>query len=202
MYCERLVECADCGDRFKIVYDSKKKYQGKYACKCGKLICYPDHFGSYSYDNGGHNKEIPYKEQHFKRIYYDEDYIKLTNEENTLLREISQIGSEKLKYYYSEHIEEDEIELALDGRNSSNEYLTIKFEIRLESFGKEWSEREKELAHKRLMEGLSRFKIVMTKVCDSVIDLNNPCKTWEDNSLEWDDGTRTQHKQYDYELCC
>ena len=202
MYCERLVECADCGDRFKIIYDSKKKHQDRYICKCGKLVCYPDHFGSYSYDTGGNYKEIPYKEQHYKGIYYEEDYIKLTNEENALLSEISQIGTEKLKYYYSEHVDEDGIELALDGCNNSNECLTIKFEVRLKSFGNEWNEREKESVHKRLMDGLSRFKNIMIKVCDNTIDLNDPRKTWENESLEWDDGTRTQHKKYDYELCC
>lgn len=29
MYRERLVGCLDCGDRFKIIYDSKKEQQGE-----------------------------------------------------------------------------------------------------------------------------------------------------------------------------
>ena len=49
MYRERLVGCLDCGDRFKIIYDSKKEQQDKYTCKCGKLVCYPDSYGSFDW---------------------------------------------------------------------------------------------------------------------------------------------------------
>ena len=78
MYRERLVGCLDCGDRFKIIYDSKKEQQDKYTCKCGKLVCYPDSYGSFSYDRNGNPEKIPYDEQEQKK-------------ENTLQRGFSRV---------------------------------------------------------------------------------------------------------------
>jgi len=62
--------------------------------------------------------------------------------------------------------------------------------------------KEKPEKHGRILEGLNRFKNVILKVSKKEIDLDNPRKLWDDSSLEWNDGTRTQQKIYDYELCC
>lgn len=205
MYRERLVECADCGDRFKITYDSRKEKQDEYKCKCGKFICHPDYFGSFSYNRCGSYKEIPYEEQERKLEYYEEDYIRLSEEEQELLNEIDKIGSEFGEKYtspYSNRSDEEEIRLELCGCNKSNEGLTILLEVRLQSWGSPWSKREISEKHERLMNGLSRFKDVIVKVKNNEIDLNNPSKLWNDETLEWHDGTKEQQKLYDYELYC
>jgi hypothetical protein len=205
MYRERLVECADCSDRFKITYDSKKEKQDEYKCKCGKLICYPDYFGSFSYDRGGRYNNISYEEQECKSEYYKEDYISLTDEEQILLTEIDVIGIDCNKGYsypYSNRSDKDDIRLELFGCSKSNEGLNITLEVRLKSFGNGWSEREIIAKHERLLDGLNRFKDVIIKVKNNEINLDNPRKIWDDNSLEWHSGNKEQQKIYDYELCC
>lgn len=205
MYRERLVECKDCGDRFKIIYDSRKQYQDRYACKCGKLICYPDSFGGFGYDKGGNPEEIPREERESYYKYYEDDYISLTEEENNLLDKIDTIGKELKDDHYGSYTnlsDEDNIYLHLDGCSKSNEGLTISLEIRLRSYGSGWSEEEIKEKHERLLTGLNRFFNIITKVKNKEIDLDNPRKIWDDDSLEWNDGTRTQQKIYDYELCC
>ena len=205
MYRERLVECADCGDRFKITYDSRKEKQDKYKCKCGKLVCHPDYFGSFSYDRNGSYKEVAYEEQERKFEYYEEDYIRLNEEEQKILNEIDSIAPEiSEKYYspYSNNSDENYIRLELYGCSKSNEGLTISLEIRLQSWGNGWSDGEIKEKHARILEGLNRFKDVILKVKNKEIDLDNPRKAWKDNSLEWHNGTRTQQELYDYELDC
>lgn len=205
MYRERLVACGDCKDRFKIIYDSRKEHQNKYTCKCGKLVCYPDSFGGFSYDKGGSYEKIPREESEFQFKYYDEDYIRLTEEENDLLSKIDTIGNElKENHYgiYTNLSDEEGIYLHLDGASKSNEGLTISLETRLQSYGSGWSEKEIQDKHERLLTGLNRFFNIITKVKNKEIDLDNPRKIWDDDSLEWNDGIRTQQKIYDYELCC
>ena len=70
MYRERLVGCLDCGDRFKIIYDSKKEFQDNYICKCGKLICTAYSHGGFWYNSNGNPEEIPYDEQEEKYEFY------------------------------------------------------------------------------------------------------------------------------------
>jgi hypothetical protein len=204
MYRERLVVCGDCKDKFKIIYDSRKKYQDSYSCKCGKLICYPNSFGGFGYDRGGNCADIQYEEREYKSEYYEEDYIKLTEEENTLFSKIDIIGNELNEscYIYSGTSCEDEVSLSLYGHSKSNEDLVISFDIRLKSSGSGWNEVEIKRNHERLLEGLNRFLDIITKVKNKEIDLDNPRKIWDDDSFEWNDGTRTQQKVYDYELCC
>ncbi|EXG87751.1 hypothetical protein K413DRAFT_4650 [Clostridium sp. ASBs410] len=205
MYRERLVACRDCKDKFKIIYDSRKKYQDRYTCKCGKLVCYPDSFGGFSYDKGGSYEEIPHEERESQFKYYDEDFIRLTEEENILLRKIDSIGNELKESHYGAYTnlsDEDRIYLHLDGCSKSNEGLTISLEIRLKSYGSGWYEVEVKNKHERIFEGLNRFFDIIIKVKNKEIDLDNPRKIWNDDSLEWNDGTRTQQKIYDYELCC
>ena len=205
MYRERLVGCLDCGDRFKIIYDSKKEQQDKYTCKCGKLVCYPDSYGSFSYDRNGNPEKIPYDEQEQKKENYDEDYIKLTSEEQLILNEIDEIGkllkNDKWYSIYSNTSDDSYITLELCGCNKSNEGLSISFDVKLQS-DDGWRDYEIVKVHNRLIEGLNRFKDIILKVKNNEIDLDNPRKIWNDNSLEWNDAAKTQHKIYDYELYC
>jgi hypothetical protein len=205
MYSERLVECADCGDRFKIIYDSRKDRQDEYKCSCGKLICYPDHYGSFGYNRGGSYRNIPYEEQESKFEYYEEDYIRLTEEEQKILNEIDKIGltfGEGYSSPYSNNNDEDYIRLKLCGCSKANEGLTISLEIRLQSWGNGWNDRDIKEKHERILDGLNRFKTVIQKVKNKEIDLDSPRKVWDDKSLEWHDGTKTQQQLYDYELSC
>lgn len=205
MYRERIVSCGDCKDRFKIIYDSRKECQDRYSCKCGKLVCYPNSFGGFSYDKGGNYEKIPHEEGESISQYYDEDYIRLTEEENILLSKIDIIGNELKEIHYGAYTnlsDEDGIYLHLDGCSKSNEGLTISLEVRLKSYGSGWREYETKDKHERLFEGLNRFLDIISKVLNKEIDLDNPRKIWDDNSLEWNDGTMTQQKIYDYELCC
>lgn len=205
MYSERLVECANCGDRFKIIYDSKKEKQDEYKCMCGKFICRPDHWGSFSYTRGGSYRDIPWKETEYKCEYYEDDYIRLTEEEQKILNEIDVLGLEFGSGYsspYSNRTNKDDIRLELSGCSKSNEGLLIKLNVRLISSGNPWSAREVNEKHERILDGLNRFKDVITKVKNKEINLDNPRKIWDDDSLEWNDGTREQQEIYDYELCC
>lgn len=206
MYSERLVECADCGDRFKITYDSRKERQDEYKCNCGKLVCHPDYFGGFSYNRNGSYKDIPYNEQESKYKYYEEDYIKLNDEEQKILKEIDSVALEEFgdKYSspYSNRTNYDYIRLELEGCSRSNEGLRISLEVRLQSWGNGWNDREVKEKHDRILDGLNRFKDVLLKVKNKEIDLDAPRKIWKDDSLEWYDGTRTQQELYDYTLNC
>ena len=205
MYRERLVGCLDCGDRFKIIYDSKKEQQDKYTCKCSKFVCYPDSYGSFNYDRKGNPEKIPYEEQEQINKDYDEDYIKLTEDEQLLLNEIDEIGkslkNDKWYSIYSNTSDDSYITLELGGCSKSNEGLSISFNVKLQS-NDGWRDYEIVKVHNRLIEGLNRFKDIIIKVKNNEIDLDNPRKIWDDNSLEWDDALKTQHQTYDYELNC
>ena len=89
MYKSRNVKCADCKDVFRIEYDSRKDKQDVYTCKCGKLKCYPDSYGSFSYDRNGRYEDMSWEDQEYKSLNYEEDYIKLSDEANLLLSEIN-----------------------------------------------------------------------------------------------------------------
>lgn len=205
MYRERLVKCGNCQDIFKIIYDSKKKEQDKYTCKCGKLVCYPDSFGGFSYDINGTVEKLTYEESEYKHEYYEDDYIRLTDVENDLLNKIDMIGKELKENHYLSYTnlsDKKGIYLHLDGCSKLNEGLIISFETKLQSYGESWREREVTDKHERLMTGLNRFLDIIIKVKNKEIDLDSPRKIWDDDSLEWNDGTRTQQEIYDYELCC
>lgn len=205
MYTERLVECGDCEDRFKIVYDSKKDRQDEYSCKCGKLVCYPDYFGGYNYNRYGNPNRLSYEESEVKYEYYEEDYIRLTEEEQELLNEIDAIGNiieEDNSLTYHNFSDEDDVHLELYGCSKSNEGMTVCFKNRLRSYGNGWSESHILETHERLKEGLSRFKSIIIKVRDGEIDLDQTRELWEDKSFEWNGRNSVQQELYDYKLYC
>lgn len=206
MYREHLVKCKDCQDIFKIVYDSKKQNQDTCSCKCGKLICYPDSFGGFSYDRNGIYEKLSYEESKYKSEYYEEDYIRLTEEESDLLNKIDVIGkeieNEMIDVYYTNLSDDKRIYVFLDGTSNANESMVISFEIRLRSYGQEWKDYEILRIHERTLEGLNRFLNIIIKVKNKEINLCNPRKIWDDDSLEWKDGIKTQQEIYDYELYC
>lgn len=204
MFQSRNVKCSDCKDIFRIEYDSRKKKQDVYTCKCGKLKCYPDHFGGFSYDRDGNYEELSYEEKDYKFIQYEEDYIKLSDKASFLLTEINEIGkklSGKNGIFFYNVSNENYISLELSG-GSDVEGISIKVDVKLQDDEgwKYFDERMKQ--EKRLMESLTRFKDILIKVGNDKLDLSNPQKIWDDESLEWHDGSKTQQKLYDYELIC
>lgn len=204
MYKSRNVKCADCKDIFRIEYDSRKSKQDVYKCKCGKLICYPDSYGSFSYDRDGNYEELSYEEEEHKFIKYEEDYIRLSETANLLLSEINTIG-EKLGrnsgIYFYNYSDDDEISLELSG-GSDLESIFIKANVKLQD-DKGWrNQKEKQKQEGRIIESLTSFKNVLEKVKNGELDLSKPQKIWENSSLEWYDGARIQQKLYDYELLC
>ena len=203
MYISKKVKCADCGDIFKIEYDSHKKLQDTYSCKCGKLRCRMDSYGSFSYHDGGNYEKIEYEDSEYTSYYYDEDFIKLTHEANYLMEEINELGNQlgkKIGISFYNMTDDDHISLEIDDCNSA-EYLSIKVDIDLVNrYG--WRSSEKIETENRIIEALSRFKDIIAKSINGEIDLDKPRKIWDDNSLEWYDGTREQQKLYDYELYC
>lgn len=204
MYKSRNVKCADCKDIFRIEYDSRKSKQDVYKCKCGKLICYPDSYGSFSYDRDGNYEKLSYEEKEYKFIQYEEDYIRLSETANLLLSEINTIG-EKLgrnsKIYFYNSSSDDEISLELSG-GSELESISIKANVKLQDDMGWRISGEKQRQEDRIIESLTSFKNVLERVKNGELDLSKPQKVWEDNSFEWHDGTRTQQKLYDYELLC
>ena len=206
MYKSRNVKCADCKDVFRIEYDSRKDKQDVYTCKCVKLKCYPNSYGSFSYDRNGRYEDMSWEDQEYKSLNYEEDYIKLSDEANLLLSEINDIarqlnkGEYKASFY--NYTDEDKLSLELYGCSNLNEGLSIQVDIRLKD-DKGWkNQEEKRKKEERIIEALSRFKSILTKVKNKELDLNKPKKVWDDKSLEWYDGTKTQQKLYDYELVC
>lgn len=121
MYRERMVKCKDCSDVFKIVYDSKKEQQDKYKCKCGKLICSPNRYGSFSYEKNGNYQELSYEEEQRKLEYYEDDYIRLTDEELELFYQIENISKcDEFTYDYTSYFDQDSIRLELSGYSKQN----------------------------------------------------------------------------------
>lgn len=204
MYRSRNVKCADCKDIFRIEYDSRKSKQDIYKCKCGKLVCYPDSYGSFSYNRDGNYEKLNYEEEERKFIQYEEDYIRLSETASLLLSEINTIGEQLGRnsgiYFYNSS-DKDEISLELSGGNEL-ESISIKANVKLKD-DQGWKiPEEKQRKEDRIIESLTSFKNVLEKVKNGELDLSKPQKVWEDNSLEWHDGTRTQQKLYDYELLC
>lgn len=199
----RNVKCADCKDVFKIEYDSRKDRQDTYSCKCGKLRCRPDSYGGFSYGRDGNYEEMSYEEEERVISYYEEDYIQLSDEAKQLISEISKLGKDladnTIGVYFYDYTCDEKISFELDG-GSDLEGLSIESKVTLrDDQGWRW-DREKQ--ENRVIESLTRFKDILIKVQNKELDLSKPRKVWDNDSLEWHDGTRIQQKLYDYELYC
>lgn len=203
MYIERLVGCLDCGDRFKVHYDSRKDKQDEFICKCGNLKIYVDSFLSmtYSYTPKGNPEKILYEEQELIKKEYEEDFIKLTEEELTLFQEIHEIGIMLSYGQYENSTDEYDLDLKLSGCNKYNEGLIIAFEVGLYS-NKGWSEKEIQQKHDTVKQGLINFKEIILKVYHKEIDLDNPTSIYDNNSLDgyWRESNKIPLDRYDYEL--
>lgn len=203
MYIERLVGCLDCGDRFKVHYDSRKDKQDEFICKCGNLKIYVDSFlnMTYSYTPKGNPEKIPYEEQELIKKEYEEDFIKLTEEELTLFQEIHEIGIMLGYGQYENSTDEYDLDLKLSGYNKYDEGLIIAFEVGLYS-NKGWSEKEIQRRHDIIKQGLINFKEIILKVYRKEIDLNNPTSIYNNSSLDgyWRESNKTPLDRYDYEL--
>lgn len=208
MYRSRNVKCSSCKDVFKAEYDSRKNSQSVYSCKCGKLTrCNLSCYGGLSYNSGGTYESISLEEQEITKIYYDEDYIMLSDEENLLVSEIIESGeyiNENFDgVYFGNFTSENKISFRLKTDNyieDSVEDITINASVEL--FDERGWEFGKEKQKDRLIESLTRFRDVIVKVRNGELDLTHPKNIWSNENLEWHDGTRTQLELYDYELYC
>lgn len=205
MYNEYLVECGDCNDRFKMIYDSRKDEQEVCVCKCGKLEIYPE-LNYFTVNGCGKYKDVPHEEQEYKYEYYEEDYIKLTDEHNKLIQEISEIGLEvnkkrELEFPFYLYNDKEFINISLSGISKYGEKVDISFNIKLLSRCG-WSSEEVNAQHERLTEGLNMFKDIITKVNNGEIDLKKPYEISDDDTLDWFDVYTTQIERYHYEYLC
>lgn len=199
----RKVKCADCKDVFRIEYDSRKGSQDTYTCKCGKLQCYPNSYGSFFYNKGGKDEPLSYEKEDHTIHYYEEDYIELSDEAHRLISEIRELGeyiSDTMAgVYFYDYTCDEEVSLQLDG-GSDLETVSINAKIRLrDDNGWKWHRKQQE---ERVSESLSRFKNVLIKIKSGELCLNKPQKVWDNDSLEWYDGARVQQNLFDYELYC
>lgn len=207
MYNEYLVECGDCNDRFKKIYDSRKEEQEVCVCKCGKLEVYPK-INYFTCNRGGKCNKLPPEEQEYRYEYYEEDYINLTDEHNKLIQEISEIGLEVNKkrelgshFYLYDRNNKEFIDISLSGVSKYGEKVDISFKIKLLSrYG--WTSDEVNAQHERLTEGLNMFKDIITKVNNGEIDLEKPYEISDDDTLDWFDVYTTQIERYHYEYLC
>lgn len=134
---------------------------------------------------------------------YEEDYIQLSDEAKQLISEISKLGKDladnTIGVYFYDYTCDEKISFELDGGNDL-EGLSIESKVTLrDDQGWRW-DREKQ--ENRVIESLTRFKDILIKVQNGELDLSKPRKVWDNNSLKWHNGTRTQQKFYDYELYC
>lgn len=215
MYRSRKVKCSSCKDIFKAEYDSRKSSQDTYTCKCGKLTrCSLNYSGSLSYNSGGTYENISLEEQEITKMYYDEDYIVLSDEENLLVSEIIKAGEYINKnadgIHFYNFTNEDRISFVLKTDNYIEDSVeNIEVKVSVDLMDEEgWNGRgfiykpSREEQKNRVAESLTRFRYFITSVQNGELDLTNPRSIWSNKDLEWHDGARTQLELYDYKLYC
>lgn len=196
------VKCKDCGDIFRVEYDSRKQKQNEYTCKCGKLICVPNVYAC-SYNNSGNPEHLSQEKRNYTSAHYPEDYISLSDECTQLLFDITELGyklNQTTSYAFENYTDKDSIDLCLSGNNRLGEETAIRVSKKLcddESWG---DDREKQ--EENILEALKRFKSIEEKVLNGEINLNNPKAIYENDSLEWYHTSRLQKRLYDYEFLC
>lgn len=202
MYNATNIKCADCGDIFRAEYDSRKQRQDEYKCKCGKLRGYLDSYCSFSYNRDGNLAKLTYKEHEYVTIHYEEDYIRLSDEQKDIVSNIIAIGNEltdRPGLYFYNHTTDEEISFELMG-GSDNEAITIACEVKLiDNYGWKHGRNERE---QRLDEAINRFHDILVKVQNEELNLNKPRHIWDNDDMEWHEGSKIQQKLYDYELYC
>lgn len=202
MYHSQKVRCADCGDVFRIEYDSRKEMENVYTCKCGKLRCYP-YLTSFSHNRNGNVEEMDYDEEQHIYENYEEDYIKLSDNANLLLSEINELGdrlSKEKGIYYYDFSDDDYLSLSISERNEIGESIEIKVKVSLcDNEGWKYG---REQQNSRVIEALTRFKNILNQLIRGEINLCNPQNVWDNESLEWNDGLKEQKRLYDYTLYC
>lgn len=206
MYRSRNVKCASCKDIFRVEYNSRNE-SGRYAtCKCGKVKGYLNSNGSFICGINDPCETLSYKEQEHVIEYYEEDYIRLSDEESEMLSEIieecNNIANSKIGVTFYNHTDERYVNLRLEGISDYMEGIAINVHVRLiDDNGFGWKY-EKSKQKNRLFESLTRFKNVVLMVKSGELDLTCPESVFDNEDLEWNDYTKTQLKLYNYELYC
>jgi len=202
MYISRNVKCADCGNVFKIEYDSRKEKQDIYTCKCGHLKCYANVFGIFCKNPDGMDEKLTDTETEDFSYNYDEDYIKLSDESISLLSDIDHLGNllnRKMNIHYYNYTNKEHISLELKG-GSEKEDIKIKANVNLlNKYGWKHGKEEQE---KRVIEALSRFKNILTEINNGNLDLSKPRKIWTNTNCEWHNRMQVQKELYNYQLTC
>ena len=195
------VKCEDCGDVFRLTYDSHKENIFNYtSCKCGKLECKPSYYGGYEYKRGGNPGRLSIEERCKETMYYDEDVYKLTNEEVSLVDEINEIGKEigkKIGFSFFDYSNEHRVsfELSFSGEFEDTD-LTLEKNLLCE-YG--FSKEQLSKIHVELTESLTNYRDTLKLVRDKEVDLDNPEKIWDNKDiLPYKDGNRKQVELYDY----
>lgn len=206
MHRTRSVKCASCKDIFRAEYDSRKDSQQYASCKCGKVRGYLNSNGSFVCGINDPLESLSDKEQDHVIEYYEEDYIRLSDEEQAMLSEIANdcgdIESGSIGVYFYNCTDERYVDLKLEGFNDLMEGVDIAIRVRLiddRGFGWRFGREEQE---GRLFEALTRFKNIVSMVKSGDIDLTRPSTILSKDDLEFDDYEKTQLQLYRHEFLC
>lgn len=206
MYRSRNVKCASCKDVFRAEYDSRKDSNPYAACKCGKVRGYLNSNGSFICGINDPFEMLSYKEQDHIIEYHEEDFIRLSDEEQAMLSEIvkdcNDIVNRNIGVFFYNYTDERYVDLKLEGVSDSMEGVDVAICVRLiddRGFGWRFGREDQE---DRLFEALTRFQNIVSMVKSGEIDLTRPSTILSKEDLEFDYYTKTQLKLYRHEFLC
>ena len=206
MYRSRNVKCANCKDIFRVEYDSRKDSQQYVSCKCGKTRGYLNSNSGFVHGINDPIESLSFKEQDHVIEHYEEDFIRLSDEEQVMLSEIindcGDIVDRNLGVYFYNRTDERYVDLKLVGVADSMEGVDISMYVRLiddRGFGWRFGREDQE---ERLLEALARFHNIVSMVKSGEIDLTRPSTILSKEDLEFDDYEKTQLKLYRHEFRC
>ena len=206
MYRSRNVKCANCKDIFRAEYDSRKNSQQYVSCKCGKVRGYLNSNGGFVHGINDPIESLSFKEQDYVIEHYEEDFIRLSDEEQVMLSEIindcGDIVDRNLGVYFYNRTDERYVDLKLVGVADSMEGVDISMYVRLiddRGFGWRFGREDQ---GERLLEALARFHNIVSMVKSGEIDLTRPSTILGKEDLEFDDYTKIQLELYRHEFLC
>ena len=206
MYRSRNVKCANCKDVFRAEYDSRKDSNPYAACKCGKVRGRLNSNGSFICGINDPFEMLSYKEQDHIIEYHEEDFIRLSDEEQAMLSEIvkdcNDIVNRNLGVYFYNRTDERYVDLKLEGVSDSMEGVDVAIRVRLiddRGFGWRFGREDQE---DRLFKALTRFQNIVSMVKSGEIDLTRPSTILGKEDLEFDDYTKIQLELYRHEFLC
>lgn len=202
----KTYKCVHCGKAFTSTYDSRNHQLFNYAqCLCGKARIHctgPTSFflsdcsikdfvlsaaGSIAFGKGV--------------IEYPEDFLNLTEENKILLQKIKDVGNaledEAFTCFY-DGSSEKEIFFSLEGADG-RESVSITFKDSLFcEYG--FSEEEMGRRNERINVSANRFLTLVEKILKGELDIDNPRRIWNDETLEWHSSRKEPVQLFDYYL--